>query len=167
MKKINEIGVSIIKCKNKQGTDNLKELHYKINDLLYKNANTYAIKSIAIYIEKQLVEYGIELNNLQVPDSAKAKKNEILAALRDMVINLRKYLAEYNVNPNEEKQAATAILKYRLSNYIKSKQTLTTDQIIALLEENKTIYDLLQVEYEPFRKMQDELIQILNKKFEI
>lgn len=167
MKKFNEIGIAIIKCQNKTGSDSIKTIHYKINDLLYKNNNTYALKPLVEYIEKQLIEYGKELNNLQVPDSAKPKQKELLQALKAMILNLRKYIAEYNVTPEEEKQAATAIMKFRLSTYIKNKSLLTTNEILSLLEENKTIYDLLNVNYQPFQKMQDELLEILNKKFVI
>lgn len=167
MKKFNEIGIAIIKCQNKTGADNLKEVHYKINGYIYKYFNMYAIKSLVRNLYSKLIECGKELKDLQVPQSAQSKKDEILQQLRTMCRSLDNYINTETYTEEDKNNAILATLKYKVSNYLRNKPLLTENEILSLLEENKTIYDLLNVNYQPFQKMQDELIQMLIDKYKI
>ncbi len=84
-----EIGISPIKCENKEGTEALKTLHFKINDVLYAHTYRYIFPATAARLLDSLTSLGVELKDLQVPDKAAPKKEEILVALRAICRSLK------------------------------------------------------------------------------
>lgn len=169
MQTFKELGISIIKCENKQGNDKIKEIHYRINELLFKYQMRYAMWGLASFLEKKLTEFGIELAAVETTEAARAKKNEILTILRKYVRVLKQYTDVNGIDATEENKAATAIQKYSVSNYLKNKETLSTEQIITILEDNKELYDNAIKNYiiPSFKKMNDELIEMFKKRYAI
>lgn len=173
MKKFKEIeGFTSIKCEAKVGTDKLKELHYKANDIIFKYNMQYAFPRNVKIAEQLLTEVFIEIKDLNVNEKAQAKKDEILKLGRVIVTNLIAYRKQFKY----DESCVTAIegmCKYRLSDYLKKKDTLMITEGVSLLRDNQILNQIvgdvsanlnIKPQVKAFIKMQDEIIEIISKQ---
>lgn len=141
MKKGTEIGIRPIKCENKEGSDKLRDVHMRINAILYINAGKYIDPKLANTMYKDLCAIGVELDELEVPERAREKKKELLGKLRTVCMALKDY----------RKQPMTAddvplmqkALGFFIHNYIEAKQKddITPQQVLDLLVESRRLWD--------------------------
>lgn len=167
MKRFKEIGVTVLKdFKVKENSEEMKKLLYEINDILYKKQQQYALYTTANRLRDILIQYGVQIKGLELKkDSFKQKQNEILQKLRTICTNLNTYILDYQETDESEINASHSLQKYQLGKYINNKDKLTTEEILALLNENKELYGDLKEDrvLQSFTKMQNELIERLNK----
>lgn len=143
MKRIEDIlQTTCIKCENKTTSDKLKQLHYQINDVLFKYKKRYAFKYYVDNLYKELLPLFKELKDLDVPQTSIPKKEEILSIGRYIFKILKNYTED---NSNIE-SAIENSLKYEMSNFVKTKANLyklPIQNYIDLLTANKTLFDCL------------------------
>lgn len=161
-----------ISCTNREGSDKIKDIHYQINDIIFQWGYKYMTPIDAHFVYNQLCELGKQLKDLEVPDRAQAKKDEILIKLRGICTNLKTYHDTYRLGSQEDVQQAMSTTKYLVSTYLKDRQNkaLTPQRIVELLEEHKRIRtnmlqplsQLYNVSYNTsFTNMPEELINTL------
>lgn len=123
-----EKGINIIKCENKEGNENLKKIHYQINEIFYNALKTPANKPMALNMMKQLEVLAKELKEVECKPSHVKKKNEILEKLR----NNYKVLMGISISNNRENdnKAINTIAKYRLSQQIRVRRGDNVDEYI-------------------------------------
>lgn len=141
MKQGTTLGIAPIKAENKEGSDKLKDLHVRINDVLFKNSFKYIDPALAETLYTRLVELGKELNELQVPDRAKAKKNEILSKLRPIckALNTERKASLTSEDVPMMQKAINSFLHTYIS--AKNEDRLTDSLALELLVESKRLYD--------------------------
>lgn len=173
MRKFKDIeGFKSIRCEAKVGTDKLKELHYKANDIIFKYNMQFAFPRNVEIAEQLLKDVFIEIKDLDVNEKAQAKKDEILKLGRVMVANLIAYRKQFKY----DESCITAIegmCKYRLSDYLKKKDSLTIADGVSLLRDNQALNQIvgdvsdnlnIKPQVKAFIKMQDEIIEIISKQ---
>jgi len=133
------LGVSPIKCEAKEGTDKLKDLHYRINDLLYRNCGRYLFKPQAEELFQNLCALGKELSALEVPDRARPKKDELLSKLRIICNSLATY--RHQEQTSEDIPLMQKTVNWWLHQYIAAKASMDTNKALELLAESKTLHD--------------------------
>lgn len=171
MKKGEELGIKPISTVSKDGTQKLKELHCAVNDVMYLYSRKYISPKMAEKIFDRLVDKGKELNDLDVPDKAKKKKEEILEAMRSAVKELKSYIKDYKWVESDADEVQRT-LKFLLSTYLKSKGGEDFDAVRTMTI-NKEIWDDMYMEcpykdgikVKPFQKMQDELLRSVVERF--
>ena len=176
IQKGNQIGITILKTNAREGSDKLKVWHYKVNDLMYKYQQRYIAPKTARMIYDKLVEYGKELNKMEVPQSANTKKQELLAGLRDTCKCLKKYKEEVYLG-EEDKEAVEQAMRYQVANFLKLKNSdsITTKAVIELLEDGCEVWNDMVQEYPSieelktasFMKTHREMIGYLENKYGI
>lgn len=136
-----DLGMVVIKCDNREGTESIKTIHHKINDYFYKYAYRYIDPKLAGQLYDKLVALGKELNDLKVPDKAMAKKNEILTKLRPVCKGLGE-LRKTSLTSEDVPLMQKAINGF-LHNFITEKQKgeMPTDVVLDFLGEAKRLYD--------------------------
>jgi len=170
MKQGNEIGLAPISCKNKEGCEALKALHFRVNDILYAHTYRYIFPATAARLLDSLTSLGVELKDLQVPDKARAKKDEILNALRTICRNLKEYI--HIPITEEDNEAMQKAVNLQIHKCIKAKPSLTPEKTLELLLENKQLASdaaryWQNLKTVSFIKIQNELTQILTKEVTI
>lgn len=165
MRTFAEIGVNVIKCQNRQTCDRLKEIQYKINAILYPLPKRVASKRAICRLREQLITYGKELSAISCPNIAEPKRQEIIAIIREMCRNLGAQLKnEMDISQDE----ANRVFRYQVSQYIKKRSsTMTDNDIIMMLEQNKELAEDYPNPTSKFLDMQNELLEELNKKYKI
>ena len=143
-----QLGLTPIKAENKEGTDKLKELHYRINDILYANAGKYIDQALAHSLYKDLCGLGVELDALQVPDRAKPKKTEILSKLRTVCTNLKDYRKNTQTIEDAPLMQKAVNWTVHLCIEARDKGELTSDKVLELLKETKRVYEA----FKPFEE---------------
>lgn len=164
-----DLGLNPIKCTNKEGTDQLKSLHYQVNDILFTLNGKLVFKSTATKAFNSLTELGKTIKELPVPDKANAKKEEILGKLREVCLKLRNYITTYK----EEESDVPAMQKsvnFWLHRYIdeKSKNGLTLSVIVSLLQDQKELWENVyhwrdQLKLDNFRKANTEIMGMVTR----
>ena len=140
MKTGKELGLEVIKCQNKTGTDALRLVHHEINEVLYKNMFRYIDQALAIDIYNTLCGYGKTLGEMDVPAGAKAKRDELIAELRKRCLILKDY--KKITNTVEEVPQMQKVVNYFVHQCIKTKEEgINTEKALALLIESKRIYN--------------------------
>ena len=171
IKRFEEIGVTVLKdFAVKENNDEMKKMIYEINDILFKKQKQYALYTTANRLRTVLIDYGVKIKALELKkDTLKRKQTEILEKLRKICNNIHAYLLDYQYTEDEEINASHGLQKFQLGKYIKNKQSLSTEEINSLLKENKELYGDLKKDavLQSFVKMQDELIVLFNKQYEI
>lgn len=180
MKKINEIGVSIIKdMEHKAGNEAMKNMLYRINDILYPAQTKYALPEIVKETLSQLTALGMECKEIHCSERYQPKKDEILKCLRERCRTLQNYLNEYDADEQEEKVAIEKTMRYQLSVSIKAKEDFkniqsSIDALLKQLESNKKVYQMFAgkisayaIEIKQFERVQDELIDIVACEYSI
>lgn len=141
MKKGFELNLTVIKCVNKTGTDKLKELHRRANSVLYPNTYRYIDPKLANAMFDELCAIGKELNELVVPEAAKAKKMELIQELRTRCTSLKDY-RKLSLSIDDVPQMQ-ATLNFFVHQYIDLKKAdkLTTEQVLPMLVESRRLWD--------------------------
>ncbi len=174
MKKGQEIGLEVIKTENREGSTVIRGIHEKINEVLYPCKYRYISPSMTQRILNKLIELGKQLNDAEINDKAKAKKEELLEATRERVKSLKEYAKTYPEMTDSDISQVQATLKFQLAQYLKAKGDGGLD-VQKLLRENKQIWDEMylpcpshdRVQTTDFVKMQDELINMLTKTYRL
>lgn len=133
------LGLVPLKCTSKEGTDKLKEIHHGINDILYGTRYAFIFKRNANDIYNRLCVYGKDLAGLEVPDRAKAKKEELLAKLRLVCNSLNVYRKQDQTVEDVDKMDKA--LGYFIHKFIEIKDNITFEKAVELLKESKELYD--------------------------
>lgn len=164
------LGLTPIKCENREGTEALKKIHYAINDVLYVNAGKYLFKPQAEKMYETLVNYGKELKDLEVPEKAQPKKNEILAELRTRCNSLKVY--KQNNQVSEDVPEMQRAVNWTIHLWIEAKDSMTPEKALELLRESKTVHDLVWPWSEDLKlselvKMNHKLVSYLEGEFQL
>lgn len=180
MKKINEIGVSIIKdMEHRAGNAKMSQMLYKINDILYPTQTKYALPEIVKETLNQLTTLGVECKDIHCSERYQPKKDEILKCLRERCRTLHNYLNEYDADEQEEKVAIDKTIRYQLSISIKAKEDFKShkngiDTLLRQLDCNRKIYQMFAdkiiayaIDIRQFERVQDELIDIVACEYSI
>lgn len=167
-----DLGMVVLKCENREGTESIKTIHHNINDYFYKYAYRYIDPKLAGQLYNELVKLGKELNELKVPDKAVAKKNEILAKLRPVCKELGE-LKKTSLTSEDVPLMQKAINSF-LHNFIteKEKGEIPTDVVLELLDEAKRLYDTYWVFAEHLKtdtlvNAHGQLFDMLEKRYSI
>lgn len=134
MKSLKELNIKIVRSQTKEGNAEIKDLHHKINDIIYKYQYQYITKGIGERILNEFITLGTELSNTEAQGNAVRKKEEILSQLRNYVRILKKY------EPTTDKREQ--VLKRFVSDYIKrtkEDKPLETDEVIDLLKRQREL----------------------------
>lgn len=165
MKNLKDITALTIKCENKETTEELKQLHYKANQLLFDFGYTYINTKMKDFLIASFADIGKEIKNLELSNwKHKAKQEEILEALREIVKSLMHY------DSDEDEGQCLKVLKATVARYLKDKEetTSTEENILHALAKNKVIADCFGGDdCVSFGKMQEELIEALVAKYRI
>lgn len=174
MKKGTELNLSVIKCQNKQGTDKLRSIHIRINAILYQNAMRYIDQALAIDMYRELCALGKELNELSVPDSAKAKRDELVSELRKRCIVLKDYRKIQNTE--EDIPQIQSNINSWLHQFITAKNEGKFDNgidlVLVYLKESKRLFNLAcpygeKLKTDTLVKANGELIGYIESKYSI
>ena len=163
MKRGIDLGLTIIKCQNKTGSDNLKDVHHRVNAVFYDNTYRYIDQKLACKIYDDLCELGKELNNLKVPESARAKKDELLGELRKRCTILKDYKKITNTVEEVPQMQAAINWVIHLCIEAKEKGDLAPEKVLSLLRETKRVYEAFKpfeehLKVETLVKLNGELI---------
>jgi hypothetical protein len=164
------LGLTPIKCEAKEGTDKLKEIHYQINDVLYKNSGKYIFQSHAERLYNQLCDYGKRLASLEVPDKANPKKSELLTKLRTICNSLKVYKKQ--AQTSEDVKEMQSAINWLLHRFIEAKDNITDEQALELLKETKELSDAVYPWEEELKltnlvKMNRQLINLITTKYQL
>ena len=168
MKKFNEYGINIIIPKNKKTTTELQEALMEVNKRLFQFKDAYATKGLTQYLISFLEENREYLAVKNYGNIVEDKKQEILDNINSLIEILKK--VPYNEYKKEEILNAEVMMqKYRVAMYIKHQKNMEEiDDIINLLDLNSVIYSSLENEpIESFKKLQEELLEKIIKKYSI
>ena len=167
-----ELGIRPIKCENREGTDKLKSVHMRINEILYRNAGKYIDMKLANTIYSDLCALGVELDELEVPERAREKKKELLGKLRTVCMTLK----DYRKQPQTAADVPTIqkVLNFFIHLWIEAKQkeNLTPQEVLDLLIESRRLWDAY-LPFEPylktamFIKTNGELAEWFDRKYSI
>ena len=172
LRKGTEIGIKPIKCEAKEGTDKLKDLHYRINDILYKNAGKYIDTKLANALYSDLCALGVELDELEVPERAREKKKELLGKLRTVCMSLK----DYRKVPMtaEDVPLMQKALNFFIHLYIEAKQNdnIKPQEVLDLLVESRRLWDaylpfIESLRTDMFIKANTELVNWFDSKYSI
>ena len=96
MKKFNDIQhFKTIKCIAKISTDTLTELQRQANEIIFKYNMQYAFPDNVQRAYEELEKVFIAIKELEVKNSASAKKEEILTMGRQIARSLKNYSKEF------------------------------------------------------------------------
>ena len=159
-----------VKTTSKEGTESLKNIHYRVNDILYAHTYRYIFPATAARLLDSLTPLGVELKDLQVPEKAAPKKDEILRALRAICRSLKECI--HTPVTEEDYEAMQKAVNLQIHRCIKAKPTLTPEKTLRLLLENKELASDAARYWQHLKttslvKIQDELLQILTKEISI
>lgn len=168
MKKFNECNINIIIPKNKKTTTELQEALMEVNKRLFQFKDAYATKGLTQYLISFLEENREYIAIQNYGNIAEEKKQEILDKINSLIEILKK--VPYNDYRKEEILNAEVMMqKYRVAMYIKHQKNMEEiDDIINLLDLNRVIYSSLEnPPIESFKKLQEELLEKIIKKYSI
>lgn len=167
--KYNEKNITYIKCANKISTDKITSVQHKANAILFSIQNAHIAPNLTLRAYNTLKECWIELNTMEVKNGkAVPKKQEIMNALKYLIINLRSL---QNVTSTDRELQTT--LNYALSRAIafKNEQHSTAD-ILERLNALKQIKSDLGDAYTrlntvQFERIYSELLNELNERLKL
>lgn len=172
MKKGSELGISPIKCEAKEGTDKLKTLHFQINDILYKNKGKYIDQKLAYSLYTDLCALGVQLDELEVPERARAKKKELLGKLRSICMTLKDYRKQPQTM--EDVPQMQKAFGFFVHCYIEAKKNdnIKPEEVLGMLVESRRLYDAFlpfseHLELATFIKVNGELLRWFESKYSI
>lgn len=167
--KYNEKNITYIKCSNKISTDKITDVQRKANAILFSIQNAHIAPNLTLRAYNTLKECWIELNTMEVKNGkAVPKKQEIMNALKYLIINLRSL---QNVTSTAKELQTT--LNYALSRAIafKNEQHSTAD-ILERLNALKQLKSDLGDAYTrlntvQFERIYSELLNELNERLKL
>lgn len=164
------MGVKPLKTESKEGTEKLKGIHFRINDLLYANSGRYLFQRQAEKLYQDLCVLGKELSLLQVPDRAGDKKAELLRKLRVVCNSLNAYRKQQQTS--EDLEAMQKSINWYTHCFIEAKENLTPEKALELLKESKELRDCVYPWDEDLNtvnltKANHQLINYLTNEFQI
>lgn len=153
--------INVISCKHKETNEEIKQIHYEINSLIFNRLKHRITDSSNKYLQTKLIEKGIELNNLKVTEKFVPKQKEILDNLRKILhlLKANSFLNEDYFGESEQ--------KYLVYFYLKDKNGITIEKAFNYLLKIKEIEE----EYQPkvlvysLQKAKEELLQYVNQYF--
>ena len=167
--KYNEKNITYIKCANKISTDKITAVQHKANAILFSIQNAHIAPNITMRAYKTLKECWIELNRMEVKNGkAVPKKQEIMNALKYLIINLRSL---QNVTSTAKELQTT--LNYALSRAIAFKnEQHSSAEILERLETLKQLKSDLGDAYTrlntvQFERIYSELLNELNERLKL
>ena len=171
MKNGKEIGFKFIKTKATATTDKLTAIQYEVNQIVYDNNKRYISPTMAERLKKKLVEYGKSLNELNVGDRYKVKKDEMLDQLRTLCKQLKEYIKTFQWQETDAMQVERT-MKYQLREYLKNKESLNAEEY---LQRNLEIWEELYlpcpfssaINTSKFVLMQEELQERYCRKYDL
>lgn len=167
--KYNEKNITYIKCVNKISTDKITAVQRKANALLFSIQNAHISPNLTLRAYNTLKECWIELNRMEVKNGkAVPKKQEIMNALKYLIINLRSL---QNVTSTAKELQTT--LNYALSRAIAFKnEEHSSADILERLNALKTLKSDLGDAYTrlntvQFERIYSELLNELNERLKL
>ena len=161
--------ITYIKCVNKISTDKITAVQHKANALLFSIQNTHIAPNLTLRSYNTLKECWIELNRMEVKNGkAVPKKQEIMNALKGLIINLRSI---QNVTSTDRELQMT--LNYALSRAIAFKnEQHSSAEILERLNALKTLKSDLGDTYQrlnvvQFERIYSELLNELNERLKL
>ena len=161
--------ITYIKCVNKISTDKITAVQHKANALLFSIQNSHIAPNITLRAYNTLKECWIELNQMEVKNGkAVPKKQEIMNALKYLIINLRSL---QNVTSTVKELQMT--LNYNLSRAIAFKnEEHSSSEILDRLNALKTLKSDLGDTYQrlntvQFERIYSELLNELNERLKL
>ena len=180
MKRFNEIdNFKFLKCDSKLSNDDLKKLHYALNDVIYQYNNQFAYPANTQIVLDKLINLFQQIKELKIDNNQiLAKQNELLTKGRSLVKSLKNYIDTFKFEQNDNKNI-DSIIKFQFVKFKKIQQQ--QNKIIEyynLICENKFIYDNLcqkakennvnlgNVNIPNFQRLQKQLINKIIKNVE-
>lgn len=161
--------ITYIKCVNKISTDKITAVQHKANALLFSIQNSHIAPNLTLRSYNTLKECWIELNRMEVKNGkAVPKKQEIMNALKGLIINLRSI---QNVTSTDRELQMT--LNYALSRAIAFKnEQHSSAEILERLNALKTLKSDLGDTYQrlntvQFERIYSELLNELNERLKL
>ena len=161
--------ITYIKCANKISTDKITAVQRKANALLFSIQNAHIAPNLTLRAYNTLKECWIELNRMEVKNGkAVPKKQEIMNALKYLIINLRSL---QNVTSTDRELQMT--LNYNLSRAIAFKnEQHSSAEILDRLEALKQLKSDLGDAYTrlntvQFERIYAELLNELNERLKL
>lgn len=160
MKNLKELNVVPIVYKGTK-TDEVREIQYEINDVLFKYQTNPIFKDEAENIISILMESGANLRQ----DNSEASKS-IKEQLRSHIRQLNGYLETYSCTAEDIQK----IINFNVANYIKDKKNdnLDDNRIIHYLKQYKRIQKQAEgydVTAKHINNMQKELLTMFVKRY--
>ena len=134
---------------------------YDLNDYLFLFSRKYISPAAKTTLKDVLRHFGKKISEI-TDEKVKTRKNEAIAQIKTIYHSLTNY------QPDEDDvEAANKIYNYQLARYLKIKDSLTIEQIVEFLKENKIIYGNYYYPAAPsfkhFVNMENELINKFTK----
>lgn len=163
-----------ISPKTKQTTEELKELHYQVNRLLfafkYIKISPTAAEWLFCYLKQtaeklKAMEFRSGKGNYEKKDSAANKRDEIVDIMRQQALLLQKYEPESDENENAK------VINYLFSKELKDHKTGKfdkTEDLVRQLKMNKLYFRLYPTDESKilkFCEFQNELCDALGDKY--
>lgn len=167
-----DINLKPLKCVHKEGSEKLRDLHYKINAVLYLASGKFIDQKLANTLYTDLCALGVELDELDVPETARPKKIELLGKLREVCLSLKTYRKQPQTAADAENMQKA--INWYIANYIKSKKEDSFTPAVALefLKESRRLYDAFLpfsgvLKFEYLIKANGELLRYFESKYSI
>lgn len=175
MKRFNSIqDFTAIKCEAKACNDALRELHYQANDIIYNYAQQYAFPRNVQKAIDDLTKIFVEIKDLEVPATAKAKKEEILQKGRKMVRSLKAYKQNFTYDKSCV-GGIEAMCRFQLHKRLTIGDNLSIEEGAGFLRSNKVLKAIaedveqqlyIKPQINRFLQMQGEIIEALGKQLQ-
>ena len=118
MKRLKDLEISVIKPQNHNSTKELDFILESINDIIYFFYFLFISKSSKDYIYTKFVEFGQQLNVMEVSDKQQIRLNEILNVLRKYFKILRDY------KPDDDAETIRKMNNFFTSQFLREKREL-------------------------------------------
>lgn len=175
MKRFNSIqDFAAIKCEAKACSDALRKLHYQANEIIYSHAQQYAFPRNVQAAIDELTKTFVKIKDLEVPATAKAKKEEILQKGRKMVRSLKAYKQNFTYDKSCV-DGIEAMCRFQLHKRLAIGDNLSIEEGAGFLQGNKILKAIAedveqQLHTKPrinrFLQMQGEIIEALGKQLQ-
>lgn len=163
-----------IRCEAKVSVDKLTALHYAANEIIFRYNMQPAFPRNVEEAVRRLTEVFVQIKELEVKESAKAKQQEILTKGREVVKSLNSYKKNFQYD-NSCVGAVESMCKYQLAIFLKRKDSLTFKDGVDILEDNLTLHGIIsdvesnlntKPNTKAFDRMQGEIIGMLSQNLQ-
>lgn len=155
---LENLGITPIRCENKATDEEVKEIHYSVNDILYRYRFCLISGPMAKYIARKLEGYRNGLRGLWSKE-----KGQIRAKVSELGKTLSTYINKLNdYNPQDSEDDNARVLRKRVAEYVKVKDELDFEGSLKFARENWILDRKYSALVPSFKQMQRELIESLN-----